>query len=61
VAETRVAGMTDFPTLPTSHTFMIWNGEVIRQVLYFIAHGRFDRGDSPGSPEQDGGHTPGAR
>jgi len=53
VAETRVEGMTDFLTLPTSHTFIIWNSEVMRQVLHFLEHGRFDRSavaDPAGEP-----------
>jgi triacylglycerol lipase len=41
VAETRVAGMTDFVALPTGHTFMMWNPDVQEQVLYFLQHGRF--------------------
>lgn len=49
VAETRVTGMTDFLALPTSHTFMIWNREVMRQTLYFLAHGRFDIPATPGT------------
>lgn len=43
VAETVVPGMLDFLELPVSHTFMMWDGEVLHQVVYFLEHGYFDR------------------
>lgn len=46
VAETMVPGMTDFLQMSTSHTFMIWNRQVMNQVVYFLAHGAFQRPDS---------------
>lgn len=42
VAETVVPGMVDFVELPASHTFMMWNPDVLAQVLYFLEHGHFD-------------------
>lgn len=42
VESTRVEGMSDFVTLPCTHTFMMQNPETIRQTLYFLKHGRFD-------------------
>jgi pimeloyl-ACP methyl ester carboxylesterase len=44
VKETRVPGMADFIELPVSHTLMMWDDEVLNQVLYFLRHGRFFRG-----------------
>ena len=43
VAETVVPGMLDFLTMPVTHTFMIWNSEVMDQVVYFLQNGRFRR------------------
>jgi len=43
VAETIVPGMADFLQLPVTHTFMIWNPEVMEQVAYFLEHGAFRR------------------
>jgi triacylglycerol lipase len=42
VAETMVPGMVDFVELPASHTFMMWNPDVLAQVLFFLENGRFD-------------------
>lgn len=41
VASTKVAGMTDFITLPVSHTFIMRDRETIRQTLAFIETGSF--------------------
>jgi hypothetical protein len=49
VAETMVPGMVDFVELPASHTFMMWNPDVLAQVLFFLEHGRFDHPDQAAS------------
>ena len=47
VAETIVPGMMDFLELPVGHTFMMWDDEVIAQVLFFLEHGYFQRHSPP--------------
>ncbi len=42
VESTKIEGMIDFLTLPTTHTFMMRNPETIRQTLHFLQYGRFD-------------------
>jgi pimeloyl-ACP methyl ester carboxylesterase len=43
VARTRSTGLADHLVLPASHSFIMRSGEVQRQVLHFLGHGRFDR------------------
>ncbi len=42
VESTKIEGMIDFLTLPTTHSFMMRNPETIRQTLHFLQYGRFD-------------------
>ena len=42
VASTRVAGMTDFTTVPYSHPFIMERDEVIALAVKFIATGTFE-------------------
>lgn len=49
VHRTQVQGMADFVELPVNHTWMMRNDEVIRQSLFFVREGRFDRPSFPGT------------
>jgi pimeloyl-ACP methyl ester carboxylesterase len=41
VESTRLAGMSDFITVPTSHTFIMQSAAVAGYVVEFLRHGRF--------------------
>lgn len=43
IARTKVAGMDDFLVVHHSHFFIMKSREVIRQVIFFLENGRFDR------------------
>ncbi len=47
IESTKTQGMKDFITLPTTHTFMMWNSKSIHQTLYFLQHGVFDHKSEP--------------
>jgi len=49
VASTRVEGMSDFVTVRSSHTFMIWHRPAIEQVQAFLETGRFYRKETASS------------
>lgn len=42
VERTKIEGMTDHIILSATHSFMMFNGEVMEQALHFLAHNRFN-------------------
>jgi triacylglycerol lipase len=42
VDSSKVEGMTDHIVMPVTHTFMMMDSNVIRQVQHFLSHGKFD-------------------
>lgn len=51
VASTRLEGMKDFLTVPSSHTWLMWRTTVIAQVRAFLRQGRFTQpAAGPSSP-----------
>jgi triacylglycerol lipase len=50
VERTRLSEMADFFVANSSHTFIMKNDEVIRQVSLFIENGRFDHSGRPKDP-----------
>ena len=57
VARTRVEGMADCWSVPTSHPLLVRDEEAIRQTLGFIMNGEFARDASPTAPPSDGSLT----
>lgn len=43
IASTELAGMADHLVLPISHSFMMYNNEVLKQINHFLLEGRFLR------------------
>lgn len=41
VSSTQMKRMNDFISLPVTHTFIMQNPEVEKQILYFLTHGNF--------------------
>ena len=44
VESARLDGMTDFLVMDAGHTFVMNNNDVVRQTLFFLDNGRFDKG-----------------
>lgn len=42
VERTKIKGMTDHIVIPATHSFMMFNVDVMEQALYFLKHNRFD-------------------
>lgn len=43
VSSTHIAGMNDFIALPVSHMFMMQNKSVMKEAVYFLQHGSFNK------------------
>lgn len=55
----RLAGMKDYLLVHATHPMMMKNTEVIRQILFFLASGTFDR--KPDQPEREKARLRGGR
>jgi triacylglycerol lipase len=42
VENTKVEGMKDFRVVHSSHTWLMWRRQTVRQIEHFLAQGRFD-------------------
>ncbi|MET1256520.1 esterase/lipase family protein [Aliikangiella maris] len=47
LSNTQCSTMTDFIVMPLHHSFMMWDSELIHEVLHFLAHGRFSKAYQP--------------
>ncbi|MEW8052067.1 MAG: alpha/beta hydrolase [Candidatus Thiodiazotropha endolucinida] len=54
VERTKLPEMKDFLLVNVGHTFIMDDDEVIRQVLYFLQHGVFDKSNRNHAAEGDG-------
>jgi hypothetical protein len=45
--------MMDFLVMPVTHTFIMWDDDVLEQVVQFLRHGRFDRPALGAAGEED--------
>ena len=45
VDETKVAGMSDFLELPATHTMMMWQEDVLEQIVTYLNTGSFDHAE----------------
>jgi pimeloyl-ACP methyl ester carboxylesterase len=52
VERTQVAGMSDHITVHATHPLIMRNREAVRQVLHFLAHGRFERANAATEPTE---------
>lgn len=43
IERTKIDGMDDHITLPVTHTFMMKNNKVLRQVVHYLKYGKFSR------------------
>ncbi len=45
VERTKIEGMSDHIVMPSTHTFMMFNKDVMNQALHFLHHNHFDHED----------------
>ena len=45
VEETKVAGMSDFLELPATHTMMMWQEDVLEQIVTYLSTGSFNHNE----------------
>jgi triacylglycerol lipase len=43
VNRTKITGMADHIVIHTTHTFMVYHQTVIKQIVFFLQHGQFER------------------
>jgi hypothetical protein len=51
IQHTTLEEMDDFVVIPSSHSFIVNNSSALKQVVYFLEHGKFDHSEEDTKPD----------